>query len=344
MYLGREAFWPQTDREAAKTLFRRSVARVEIETHSYCNRRCEYCPNVVGDRLGENVQMPEQMYLRIIRDLGEIDYSGTIVLTGYNEPLADRVVVNRIAQARAACAKASIELYTNGDYLDPEYLAALADAGLTYLHVSIHVKPGDRYSGKYAIERMFEVCVRIGIPAKIDSIRAGEWVYARIPYRGMKIDMRAVNFTAKGASVQRGTNRGGLVDAVEVRGIRTEPCHFVFGHFNIGFTGNIMPCCNLRSDRPEHARYRIGNINEFDSIYQAFAGRAATEWRRSLAGSGAKSKPCDTCSSPFLGDAATKERLRLLSAEFSERAQQNETAPGSQPSDQPARVAAGLTG
>jgi MoaA/NifB/PqqE/SkfB family radical SAM enzyme len=320
MYIGRDAFSPQTDREAARALFRRSVGRVEIETHSYCNRRCEYCPNVIGDRLGENVRMPESMYLRIVRDLGEIGYSGTIVLTGYNEPLADRIVVDRIAQARAACGKASIELYTNGDYLDPDYLAALAAAGLSYLHISIHVKPGDSYSGKYAIERMFEVCVRIGIAAKIDSIRASEWVYARVPYRGMKIDMRAVNFTAKNPSVQRGTNRGGLIDSIEVRGIRTDPCHFVFGHFNIGYTGNIMPCCNLRSDRPEHAAYRIGNIEDFASIYQAFAGSAATEWRRSLAGCDAKAKPCDTCTSPFLGDAAARERLRLLSAGFEQPA------------------------
>jgi hypothetical protein len=52
MQLGGAAFNPITDREAAKRYFASTVGRVEIETHSYCNRRCSYCPNGVGDRLG----------------------------------------------------------------------------------------------------------------------------------------------------------------------------------------------------------------------------------------------------------------------------------------------------
>jgi hypothetical protein len=305
IYVGKDAFYPQTDRAAAKALFARSVARVEIETHSYCNRRCEYCPNVVGDRLGENARMPEEMYLRMMRDLAEIDYARHIVLQAYNEPLADRTIVQRIAQARAACGKAIIGIHTNADYLDAQYLNDLVEAGLTYMHISIHVKPGDAYSEAYALERMFEVCARIGLPAKLDSIRRNEWVMARIPHRRIKIQMHAVNFLFK-----HGNTRGGLIDAIKVGAARTAPCHFVFSHFHVGYNGQIMPCCHLRSDRPEHAPYRIGHLGDFASIFQAYASPAATAWRRQLVGIRPKSKPCDTCTARFVGNSPALERLQ----------------------------------
>jgi MoaA/NifB/PqqE/SkfB family radical SAM enzyme len=266
IYVGKDAFYPQADREAAKALFARSVARVEIETHSYCNRRCEYCPNVVGDRLGDNARMPEEMYLRMMRDLAEIDYARHIVLQAYNEPLADRTIVRRIAQARAACRNAIIGIHTNADYLDAQYLAGLVEAGLSYMHISIHVKPGDAYSEAYALERMFEVCARIGLPAKLDSIKVGA--------------------------------------------VRPAPCHFVFSHFHVGYNGQIMPCCHLRSDRPEHAPYRIGHLGDFASIFQAYASPAATAWRRQLVGIRPKSKPCDTCTARFVGNSPALERLQ----------------------------------
>ena len=101
MYLGREAFFPQLDRDAAKDLFKRNVRRVEIETHSYCNRRCGYCPNVVGDRLGENKRMTSEVWLLVLRNLQEIDYEYNFVLNGYNEPLTDRIILSQTMKAMA---------------------------------------------------------------------------------------------------------------------------------------------------------------------------------------------------------------------------------------------------
>ena len=103
MYIGRELYDRIDDPALQREVFRKSINRVEIETHSYCNRRCDYCPNVTGDRLGPNVPMAEAVWRRIVSDLAEVSYSGAMVLTSYNEPLYDReLILRRLAEAHRA--------------------------------------------------------------------------------------------------------------------------------------------------------------------------------------------------------------------------------------------------
>ena len=63
------------------------MQRVEVETHSYCNRRCGYCPNAAGDRLGPNVRMAEALYARIVGDLASIGLAETISIAQMGVPL-----------------------------------------------------------------------------------------------------------------------------------------------------------------------------------------------------------------------------------------------------------------
>lgn len=294
MHLGRAAFNPITDREAAKRYFASTVGRVEVETHSYCNRRCSYCPNVVGDRLGENVRMEESVWRLVLDNLSEIGYRLNFVMNSYNEPLSDRAILDRIREARAAMPNARLMIYTNGDYLDPEYIEALAEAGLNYLHISIHMRKDDKYSDIYAINRMLEISVRAGIAARIRTVRSNEYIIAAMPHPRMEIETRAINF------MRNGTDRGGLLPEITPVAKRTAPCFFPFSHFHIGFSGNVVPCCHIRSDRPEHEDYLIGNLAEYGSIFQAFASQRAAGWRQELVSAQEKKKPCDTCTAAFL--------------------------------------------
>src|SRR5258706_4615148 len=146
MYIGPEMYAEITDRAAAREIFAKTVNRIEMETHSYCNRRCSYCPNVVGDRIGANQHMPNDIWKTIICNLDEIGYDKNLFLNYYNEPLADRVILDYIREARARLPKARIMIYSNGDYLEPAFIDELADAGLNYLHFSIHLKRGAKYT------------------------------------------------------------------------------------------------------------------------------------------------------------------------------------------------------
>lgn len=302
-----EHFAPQTTREAAKHLFKESVSRVEVETHSYCNRRCGYCPNVVGDRLTPNVRMADGIFSKIAAGLGEIDYSKMLIFSGYNEPLSDRHILVRIAEAREAAPKCIIRTYTNGDYLTPDYLHELGEAGLSSMHISIHMNPEDKYSDTYALNRIAEVAQRIAIKPNFKHLQPGRLIVALFQHKKIKIETRAINYW------DLGENRGGLIEGIKDDYERHAPCHFPFFHFYVGFEGHMVPCCHLRSDRQEHAKYRLGNLDDFGSIYEAYAAKAAVGWRRHLATFEKKDSPCQTCSVAFLdGRRETLESYRRV--------------------------------
>lgn len=306
MYIGKEAFFPADNREAAKELFARSVERIEVETHSYCNRRCDYCPNAVGDRLGENVRIPDDIWSTILANLTEIDYKERFVFTSYNEPLADRAIVQRIREVRRALPLARTMIYTNGDYLDSNYLAELADAGVHYLHISIHARPGSGYSDLAALNHIAKIVKRMGVTVRFRHWKAGEYLIAQVPHHSMDISVRAVNF------LQHGTNRGGLLSGIGTPQVeRTHPCHFPFAHFHIGFEGTVVPCCHIRSDLDAHRQYQYGNLREFGSIFEAFASGIATKWRRHLISLEPKADPCKTCSVGFVSlDPKVMDRVQ----------------------------------
>nr|WP_272886729.1 radical SAM protein [Phenylobacterium aquaticum] len=108
-----------------------------METHSYCNRRCSYCPNVVGDRIGPNQFMPADILEKIYGGLEEINYDRYLILNYYNEPLADRSIIARISEARARLPNARIMIYSNGDYLDRAFIEELAERP----RLSAHLHP-----------------------------------------------------------------------------------------------------------------------------------------------------------------------------------------------------------
>ncbi|MDB5665365.1 MAG: hypothetical protein JWS11_1908 [Cypionkella sp.] len=179
MYIGREMYAAQTDPVLQRDLFKKSVKRIEVETHSYCNRRCDYCPNVIGDRLGPNVHIQQTIYDRLLSGLAEVDFEHAFVLNSYNEPLYDRAILDRIAEARRALPKARLMIYTNGDYLTPEYVSDLADAGLNYLHVSIHTQRGDVYDDRYVLNRISEIAHRTRLQVKYSSVNPGSIIVAK---------------------------------------------------------------------------------------------------------------------------------------------------------------------
>ncbi len=198
MYFGPEMFVPLTDPARQRELFKATVNRIEVETHSYCNRRCDYCPNVVGDRLGPNVRMKAAIWEKLLSGLAEVGFDQAFVLNSYNEPLYDRDILTRIAEARAAMPKAQLMIYTNGDYLTPEYVDELAAAGLSYLHISIHLKRGEEFTDLYVLNRIAEVAHRMNRQARFRQVRAGSAIIADFDHPGMKIETRAINFSVHG--------------------------------------------------------------------------------------------------------------------------------------------------
>jgi len=265
---------------------------------------------VIGDRLGDNVRMKPAVWQKLLSGLAEVDFAHAMVLNSYNEPLFDRDILDRIAEARAALPKARLMVYTNGDYLTPGYVDELAAVGLDYMHVSIHLKRGEEFTDLYVLNRIAEVAHRIGRQARFSAMRPHDAIIADFDHPTLQIETRAINFA------KYGNDRGGLLPDLSPEKPRTDPCSFVFSHVHMGFGGNVVPCCHIRSDRPEHAAHVVGNLDRAASIFDIFFGARAAAWRRALINDRVKSGPCATCTAPVMitSPADWRDRLRAVDA------------------------------
>lgn len=272
------------NKSACQDIFKASIEMVEIEIFSYCNRRCGFCPNSFIDRISQNQYMPEKFYKNIINDLAKIRYNKKISYSRYNEPLADEIILERLRYARRKLLDAVLHTNTNGDYLTYDYLEKLRGAGLNSLHIQAYAA-NNTYINEEIIclidKKMKNLTLDYYWTAKDD-----DYVEAVAELSGMKVIMYGKDFSVYGC------DRGGLLDRKEKP--RTSPCLFPFKYFYIDYNGSVVPCCNIRSDAPEHHGFVIGNVNE-SSIFDIYASVAAARWRRDLFNFACKKGPCAKC-------------------------------------------------
>lgn len=285
----------------AQALFARSVKLVEIEVFSYCNRKCWFCPNAVIDRRTTNTYMDRDLYTKILQELAEIEFDKTISYSRYNEPLADECIVTRLREARGLLPKALLHTNTNGDYLDAEFLARLYAAGLRSLNIQVYPERREEFSDEAVYAALEEKVRKLGLAHEMTILESGSWCEARVEYLDMAIRIYGRNFQ------RNGNSRGGLVENITPYQ-RDCPCLRPFNNVNIDYNGNVMPCCNLRSDAVEHQKYIIGNA-QTHSIYQIYASGVMASWRRGLVSFGRKLPPCDGCSFCLIEDSAQNRRI-----------------------------------
>ena len=97
-----------------KELFKKQLRLIEIEIFSYCNRKCWFCPNSFIDRISDNKIMAEETYLDLLSQLQQIDYSGELTYSRYNEPTAKKdLFLKRVAQARKMLPNVILRTNTN---------------------------------------------------------------------------------------------------------------------------------------------------------------------------------------------------------------------------------------
>ena len=241
--------------------------------------------------------MTEDLYLKILQELGSIDYRGIITYSRYNEPLADRVIISRLRQARELVPDAILSTHTNGDYLDRNYLEELKDAGLNRLRIQTYLGNKKKFSDTAILTRMSRQLNELGFPYKFTLAAPGVRYMASVRVRGMEVTIDGRNFDAIGV------DRGQTI-ALPQQYKRISPCLVVFQHLYIDYDGSVVPCCNIRSDEPRHKEYVVDKLSNERTIFDAYANSRLADWRRSLLTYGEKKPPCDTCSYEALPDKA----------------------------------------
>lgn len=107
-----------------------------IETTAYCNRHCPACPVSEAPR-GKGV-MDDALFAKVLAELTALRYSDRISLHFFNEPLLDKEIVAKVRRIAQAAPRASIEIFSNGDFLTPQFAEQLFDAGLSFMLVTAY--------------------------------------------------------------------------------------------------------------------------------------------------------------------------------------------------------------
>jgi hypothetical protein len=110
--------------------------RIQIQTVSWCNRSCNFCPS--GKFPVPKTFMSLEVYQRIMEQLAELQYAGRISPYLMNESLLDKRLPDLITSARERCPEGWIAINTNGDALSERLLHRLFDAGLNCLDVNAY--------------------------------------------------------------------------------------------------------------------------------------------------------------------------------------------------------------
>lgn len=235
--------------------------------------------------------MPESVYLKILNQLAEIEYSQEVTYSRYNEPLSQRdLILKRISQARQMLPFAKLRTNTNGDYLDPEFLRQLSAAGLNELFIQQYLGNSDRYDHEEMGWAMRKTMDRIEVSSsKYISDVYGHRIEFELhffPKLPMRVHLRARNFSLEGS---------GRTEAVADEGyIRTAPCVQPFQNMYIDYNGLVMVCCNTRSDVSSNAHAIMGSVHD-KPLWDIYAGEAYSTWRAQLRDESPKTGICQSC-------------------------------------------------
>lgn len=113
------------------------MLQLQIENSNLCNARCVFCPYDAQTR--KRMVMGMDLYRKILDEAGTIPILERLTITGLGEPTIDKELIEKIAYARKVMhPKTEIDCYTNGSFLDAEYVRGLEKVGLSVLYVSIN--------------------------------------------------------------------------------------------------------------------------------------------------------------------------------------------------------------
>ena len=147
---------------------------ISVEISTYCNRKCSYCPNYNYET--PKLYADENIVYKIIDYLAELNYSGWISFSFYNEPTLDERLTTFIKYANNKIPKATIMIFSNGDFLNIEKAKEYKDAGVDQFIITIHDKNPDQLFAKLSeIQKEIGASFHIQIlkPENLQT-RAGE--------------------------------------------------------------------------------------------------------------------------------------------------------------------------
>ena len=287
--------------QESKSLFKRFIKVINLETFSYCNRKCTYCP-VSMLETKEKQYLDDGIFKSIINSLEAIEYESKISLNLYNEPLSDNSIFQSVLYIRNRLPRAIVSFNSNGDYITEEILEKLALIGLDNIHITLHTTPNEIYSDTLAEKKLEDFYKKINQVFKIESQKVNEYIRTSFKYKNLHVSIATSNYAKFGES-----RAGILSDLIEKDILRNWPCGRPYREFTIFSNGHVYPCCNIYAPLDNYVN-SIDEITHNNDIFQIYTSRKMVDLRKMLFDYSEKLVPCDKCTEPFLHS----ERIKLI--------------------------------
>lgn len=250
--------------------------RVGLETTKTCTRDCSFCPSR-PDRGVVPEAMSDAIFDKIVSELEQLGYDGSVDMHGINEPLLDKKLEARLIDLRARCPRCFIQLSTNWDVMSRrpvdqqvERLKLLLDAGVNRLNVNDYSNRGDA-------ERLSPSAGYLEAVVEPNSWRKG------------KPTDRLLTFGPFAAPFTKIHNWGGYFEG---GGKGSSYCPKPSRQIQIWWNGDIPLCCN---QAPSRAAI-MGNVKD-NTLVEIWNNRNFFEYRFDLQ-DGRRVRSCTGCTSP----------------------------------------------
>lgn len=214
---------------------------VEIELHSYCNRKCKWCPNNYIDRKSDCYYLDEALFRRLIKELAENQYEGRISFSRYNEPFYDTENLNNcIKIIKEHLPNVVTVSNTNGDYITREVLGNMLIDELSIMDYDSNNKSVllDRLTG-WGVTNILDY----------GNYLVGTFGNKKVLYYCSWNDVAEIS------------DRGGNLEQYS-KTVRDYPCYEPLYFVGINYDGTVSPCCNIRNDCDNQKLYIIGDLNK----------------------------------------------------------------------------------
>ena len=258
------------------------IRHVQVQTISWCNRSCEFCPSQKFEI--ERAWMTLACYERILDELRRIDYTGRFSPYLNNESLLDKRLVDLISRARRSLPASMLFISTNGDGLRADRVAAMFAAGLDSLTINCYDNREDRIG---RLRNMADqLCCEIPGLLRADDATFRQMVTTTGDGSRRKICVR----DCTGCRISNMTNIAGNVP--EAR-IPQQPlklgCYRPFEQLHVLYNGEVVLChCDWKGE------VVFGNIND-QPLAEIYNGPIAEQYRERLNNLDRALKLCRRC-------------------------------------------------
>lgn len=225
------------------------IKRVEIETGTICNWRCEYCPTTYKPK--PRGSMSTELFDTVISKAARHPSVEAITLHSYNEPTLEREFESRINSI--AKTRLKLELYTNGTGLNEHRLRLLKESQILRCIVfnlpSFDKNEFRRMTGTDSYEmtlerirnaRCYGFDIRIAVVSSQEKARKLIMEGIRREF-GEEISKAAVYIEALDRAGTLASTPYG--QSISIMSNYLYGCHYPLWQLNIGVDGDCYICC-----------------------------------------------------------------------------------------------------